>query len=248
MKTIYPTDTSGTKWHKLGEISKGLGVLPAPVYPLVYPTVGMTTRFISNSNLFNNWANTWRYNDSANNVVLTVANAGNAPMLAGQETYLYQASTGTITINPGITTVIGPLATTGPGQLLVLKKISNTLLYSYFKYPKHSISAQVDGTNPQLGVTRDNSKLKYYPAGAMESFPIWRASYYNQATTITCENPIYLTWVAFPRGSSATILKIDGVEYDQRVAGEHLVTAGAHTIGPVSSTYGTPYISGLRTP
>lgn len=249
MPIIYPTETSGTKWNKLGEISKGIGVLPAPVYPLVYPTVSLATRLVYNRNLFNSWANTWRYNDSEYNVVLTVATRGPAPMLVGQEVYLYQASTGTITINPGSCTVIGPLATTGAGQLLVLKKISNTLLYSYFKSkPATSVSVDVAADNPFMGVTRDNSKLVYYPAGAMESFPIWRASYYNQATTITCENPIYLTWVAFPRGSSATILKIDGVEYDQRVAGEHLVTAGAHTIGPVSSTYGTPYISGLRTP
>ena len=47
---------------------------------------------------------------------------------------------------------------------------------------------------------------------------------------------------------AATNLKIDGVEYDQRVAGECLVSAGEHTIGPVSYTYDTPYISGLRTP
>ena len=250
MPIIYPTDTSGTKWNKLGEISKGIGVLPAPVYPLVYPTVSPTTRLISNRNLFNSWANTWRYNDSEYNVVLTVANAGNAPMLAGQEVYLYQASTGTITINPGVCTVIGPLATTGAGQLLVLKKISNTLLYSYFKSkPATSVSVEVAADNPFMGVTRDNSMLEYYPAGTIYSFPIWRASYWNQPTTITCENPIYLTWVAAPNGGqTATNLNIDGVVYDQRVAGEHLVTAGTHTIGPVWSTWDVPYISGLRTP
>ena len=249
MTTIYPTDTSGTKWHKLGEISKGLGVLPAPVYPLVYPTVSSITRLISNRNLFNNYANTWRYNDSPNNVVLTVATAGPAPMLVGQEVYLYQASTGTITINPGSCTVVGPLATTGAGQLLVLKKITSTLLYSYFKSkPTQSVSVDVAADNPFMGVTRDNSMLEYYPAGTIFSFPIWRASYYNQPTTITCENPIYLTWVAFPRGDSATNLKIDGVVYDQRVAGECLVSAGEHTIGPISDAYDTPYISGLRTP
>ena len=49
-------------------------------------------------------------------------------------------------------------------------------------------------------------------------------------------------------GGVALRYKIDGVVYDQRVAGECLVSAGEHTIGPVSDTYGTPYISGLRTP
>ena len=250
MLIIYPTDASGTKWHKLVEISKGLGVLPAPVYPLVYPTVSAVTSFVFSRNLFNSWANTWRYNDSPYDVVLTVATVGPAPMLVGQEVYLYQASTGTITINPGSCTVVGPLATTSAGQLIVLKKISNTLLYSYFKSkPAPSVSVDVAADNPFMGVTRDNSMLVYYPAGSLESFPIWRASWYNQPTTITCENPIYLTWVAFPRGgASATNLNIDGVVYDQRVAGEHLVSAGEHTIGPVSDTYDTPYISGLRTP
>ena len=60
--------------------------------------------------------------------------------------------------------------------------------------------------------------------------------------------PIYLTWKASQYQNAATNLKIDGVVYDQRVSGEHLVTAGDHIIGPVSSTNATPYISGLRTP
>ena len=245
MPTILPSDTAGVKWHKLGEISKGLHGPITPVYPIVYSNL---RRFIGPSVLLGNWANRWAYNDSASDVSLTVANAGNAPMLVGQETYLYQASTGTITINPGVCTVVGPLATTGPGQLLVLKKISNTLLYSYFKSkPATSVSVDVAADNPFMGVTRDNSKLVYYPAGTIFAFPIWRASYYNQPTTITCDNPIYLTWVAIT-GAGATKLRIDGVEYDQRVAGEHLVTAGEHIIGPVTDTWNTPFISGLRTP
>ena len=254
MPIIYPTDTSGTKWHKLGEISKGLGVLPDPVYPLVYPTVSLAKRLVYNSNLFNSSANAWRYNDSEYDVVLTVATVGPAPMLVGQEVYLYQASTGTITINPGSCTVIGPLATTGAGQLLVLKKITSTLLYSYFKSkPAPSVSVDVAADNPFMGVTRDNSMLVYYTAEELGiwgpgPFAIWRASFYNQPTTITCENPIYLTWKAHKDQSAATNLNIDGVVYDQRVAGEHLVTAGAHTIGPVETTYSSPYISGLRTP
>ena len=254
MPIIYPTDTSGTKWNKLGEISKGIGVLPAPVYPLVYPTVSLATRLVYNRNLFNSSANTWRYNDSEYNVVLTVATMGPAPMLVGQEVYLYQASTGTITINPGSCTVVGPLATTGAGQLLVLKKISNTLLYSYFKSkPTPSVSVDVAADNPFMGVTRDNSKLVYYTPEELVPwepgpFAIWLASFYNQATTITCENPIYLTWKAHKDQRAATNLNIDGVVYDQRVAGEHLVTAGDHIIGPVATTWGTPYISGLRTP
>lgn len=247
MPTILPSDTAGVKWHKLGEISKGLHGPITPVYPIVYSN---PQRFTGLRVLLSNWSNRWAYNDSTMDAVLTVANAGNAPMLVGQETYLYQASTGTITINPGVCTVVGPLATTGPGQLLVLKKISNTLLYSYFKSkPATSVSVDVAADNPFMGVTRDNSMLVYYPAGAIYSFPIWHASYFNQPTTITCENPIYLTWVADPNGGpSATNLDIDGVVYDQRVAGEHLVTAGAHTIGPVWSTWNAPYISGLRTP
>ena len=130
MPTILPSDTAGVKWHKLGEISKGLHGPITPVYPIVYSN---PQKFTGPRVLLSNWSNRWAYNDSATDVVLTVANAGPAPMLAGQETYLYQASTGTITINPGVCTVVGPLATTGPGQLLVLKKISNTLLYSAFR-------------------------------------------------------------------------------------------------------------------
>ena len=254
MTTIYPTDTSGTKWHKLGEISKGLGVLPVPVYPFVYPTVSLGQRLISDSNLFNSSANVWCYNDSEYDVVLTVATVGPAPMLVGQEVYLYQASTGTITINPGSCTVVGPLATTGAGQLIVLKKISSTLLYSYFKSkPAPSVSVDVAADNPFMGVTRDNSMLVYYTAEELGvfgpgPFAIWRASFWNQPITITCENPIYLTWKASRYQSAATILKIDGVEYDQRVAGECLVSAGEHTIGPLSDAYDAPYISGLRTP
>lgn len=249
MPIIYPTDTSGTKWHKLGEISKGLQAPSAPVYPLVYPTVSLATRLVYNRNLFNSSANAWRYNDSEYNVVLTVATMGPAPMLVGQEVYLYQASTGTITINPGSCTVIGPLATTGAGQLLVLKKITSTLLYSYFKSkPAPSVSVDVAADNPFMGVTRDNSKLVYYAAGTQQPFAVWMANFYTQATTITCESPIYLTWEASQYQVKATNLKIDGVVYDQRTAGECLVSAGEHTIGPVEYTYSTPYISGLRTP
>ena len=237
MTTIFPTDTSGTKWHKLGEISKGLHGPITPVYPIVYSNPQM---FIGNRVLLSNWSNRWAYNDSANNVVLTITpysygpvvpfadnsnhvgpitfdrdwffygsyyggipawvTNGNpstvtvsqktrltwsgviatgafkfksvlyemntpgyiellpavtnyiahaygyigfngyqtltppsapAAMQIGQEAYLFQASTGTITINPEANTIIGPLATTAAGQLLVLKKIgANTFATS----------------------------------------------------------------------------------------------------------------------
>ena len=237
MPIIYPTDTSGTKWHKLGEISKGLHGGGSPVCPIVYSN---PQQFSSNRVLLDTWSNRWAYNDTPTNVVLTItpysysavvpfADNSNpvggitfdrdwvfndpyfggipawhpnrnpstvtvsqktrlnwsgvvavgaftfksvlydtttpgyiellpsvtnyiapaygyvgfngyqsftapsvpASMQIGQEAYLYQASTGTITINPEANTVIGPLATTAAGQLLVLKKIgANTFATS----------------------------------------------------------------------------------------------------------------------
>ena len=232
MTTIFPTDTSGTKWHKLGEISKGLLQTPSEIL-VEYSD---PQKFTSNSSLADAWSNRWAYNDTTSNVVLTIdpqlygpnipfsnntnpvggltiegtwysnvcegepgwitsrspsniiATApvrlywtgtcisyfsyntvqyiqdgpgfidlsvgsnyidplvGNprfngymqvigisapAAMQIGQEAYLYQASTGTITIDKGANTIVGPLATTGAGQILVVKKIGANSFYTY---------------------------------------------------------------------------------------------------------------------
>ena len=134
MTTIYPTDTSGTKWHKLGEISKGLLQTPSEIL-VEYSD---PQKFTSNSSLADAWSNRWAYNDTTSNVVLTIdpqlqviGISAPAAMQIGQEAYLYQASTGTITIDKGANTIVGPLATTGAGQILVVKKIGDNSFYTY---------------------------------------------------------------------------------------------------------------------
>ena len=243
---INPGDTEGTKWYKLGEIAKtvGTGGYTPPVYPIVYTAsllFNMSTSVFSSSR-----AQKWLYHTAENDVTLTLATP--SAVKIGQEILIYQAGSGTLTLNPGACTLIGQASIATKGELLVIKKIGATTFCSYVTARAVSVSVDVDGSNPQLGVTRDNSKLVYYAAGTIYPFAIWRASYYTVATNISVASPIYLTWKACPATGGATKLSIDGTVYDQRTAGEHYLTAGTHTIGPVASTWDAPYISGLRTP
>lgn len=114
--TIHPTDTPGTRWHKLGEISKTL--TPASS---VAPGVGYSvpSRFEYDSILSPEWENRWSYNDTANNLVVTLGQSE----FKG-EAYFFQAGAGRITLDPTTNTVYGPVTTTAPGQLLVLKMLA----------------------------------------------------------------------------------------------------------------------------
>lgn len=248
---INPGDTEGTKWYKLGEIAKtvGTGGYTPPVYPIVYPGIALPNPYAGSSKqLFSSGAQKWLVYGGESPFTLTISSL--TALKVGQEAYIYNSvADTTITVNPPSGgTMIGQTVNAKKGDLVVVKHIDNTTFCSYVTARAASVSVDVDGSNPQLGVTRDPTKLVYYPADTLYMFPIWDASYYTEPTTITCENPIYLTWKASKYQNAATNLKIDGVVYDQRVAGEHLVTAGDHIIGPAPSTYSSPYISGLRTP
>ena len=255
---INPVDTEGVKWYKLGEIAKtvGTGGYTPPVYPIVYPGIAQPNPFYGSSKQLSSsgvqkWlggAQKWLVYGGEAPFTLIVSSL--TALKVGQEAYIYNSVVDTtITVNPPSGgTMIGQVTNAKKGDLVVVKRIDSTKFCTYVTARAVSESVDVDGTNPQLGVTRDNDKLVYYAAGTIRPFAIWRASYYNSPTNISVSSPIYLTWRACPSTGGATNLKIDGTTYDQRTAGEHYLTAGVHTIGPVVSTYDTPYISGLRTP
>ena len=208
MQTIFPSDSEGTKWQKLGaNIKEAVTAAATPVPADLTPINSCDSEGTKWYKL-----GRWLSLIAGGTPAPTTGVGYYTPLELLASRNIVDADAGKWLFNTGGAKTLTLTGTGGGGSFI-----------------------DFDGSNPQGPVTF--SKItggEFLFIAAAAPFTFDRVRFSNGAgfeTGITVSEDTYVGWDASPYQAGATTIMFDGgTVYDQRTAGSHLLTAGMHTI------------------